>query len=119
MTTEEGYEASANKSVILPLVSSKARFNDSFNALDFRLDRSFTFADRYSFDLMGEAFNIFNVTNILGVSNLNYSGFANTLSPDQDNPNFSSRFGTPVSTAGGVFGSGGPRAFQLAARLTF
>ncbi len=113
------YEASAKSNVILPLVSRGARFNDSFNALDFRLDRSFTFGDHYSFDLMGEAFNIFNETNILGVSNLNYSGFANTLSPDQDNPNFSSRFGTPVSTAGGVFGSGGPRAFQLAARLTF
>lgn len=113
------YEASANKNVMLPLVSSNARFNDSFHSLDFRLDRSFTFADHYSISLIGEAFNIFNVANILGVSNLNYSGFANTLSPDQSNPSYSSRFGTPVSTAGGVFGSGGPRAFQLAARLTF
>jgi hypothetical protein len=69
--------------------------------------------------LLGEAFNIFNVTNILGVSNLNYSGFANALSPDQNNPNYSSTFGMPVSTAGGVFGSGGPRAFQFAAKLSF
>lgn len=113
------YEASANANVILPQVSSRARFNDAFNSLDFRLDRSINFGDRYSVNLIGEAFNIFNVTNILGVSNLNYSGYANTLSPDPNNPNLSSSFGMPVSTAGGVFGSGGPRAFQLAARLTF
>jgi len=31
----------------------------------------------------------------------------------------SNSFGQPVTTAGGVFGSGGPRAFQLAARVTF
>ena len=68
---------------------------------------------------MGEVFNIFNVTNILGTSNLNYSGFANTLTPDRNNPAYSSNFGTAVSTAGGVFGSGGPRAFQFAAKLTF
>ncbi|HEX7730679.1 MAG TPA: carboxypeptidase regulatory-like domain-containing protein [Terracidiphilus sp.] len=113
------YEASASSYVILPQVSDNARFNDSFNSLDFRLDRAFTFHERYTLTLMGEAFNIFNVTNILGVSNLNYSGYANTLAPDPGNPNFSSTFGMPVSTAGGVFGSGGPRAFQLAARFSF
>ena len=105
--------------MLLPQVSDKARFNDSFNSLDFRLDRTFSFGDRYSLNLLGEAFNIFNVTNILGVSNLNYSGFANTLSPDRNNPNFSSSFGMPVSTAGGVFGSGGARAFQVAAKFRF
>jgi hypothetical protein len=113
------WEASANNYVMLPQVSDRAKFSDSFNALDFRLDRSISFGDRYSLKLMGEAFNIFNVTNILGTSNLNYSGFNNTLAPDRSNPEFSSSFGRPVSTAGGVFGSGGPRAFQFAARLSF
>jgi len=70
-----------------------------------------------------EVFNVFNVTNILGVSNLNYSGYSNVLVRDGEpgTPGFltSSAFGKPVTTAGGVFGSGGPRAFQLAARVTF
>src|SRR5258708_24047752 len=70
------FEASANSNVILPQVSSNACFNDSFSSLDFRPDRSFRFCDPYSGNLLGEAFNIFNVTTILGVSNLNYSGFA-------------------------------------------
>lgn len=113
------YEATTGNYVILPQVDSHARFSDSFNSLDFRLDRTFTLGDHVNINLIGEAFNIFNVTNILGVSNLNYSGFANTLSPDTNNPGFSSSFGKPVSTAGGVFGSGGPRAFQLAAKLNF
>lgn len=105
--------------VMLPLVSDNAHFDDSFNALDFRLDRTFSLGDRWKLNLIGEAFNIFNVTNILGTTNLNYSGYANTLSPDNSNPEFSSSFGKPVSTAGGVFGSGGPRAFQVAARFSF
>ena len=113
------YEASANKKVLLPLVSDSARFSDSFNSLDFRLSRDFAFGDRLHLEALGEAFNIFNITNVLGSSNLNYSGFANTLSPDSNNPNLSSSFGKPVSTAGGVFGSGGPRAFQFAMRLRF
>jgi outer membrane receptor protein involved in Fe transport len=113
------YEASANSYVILPQVSNHAHFDDSFNALDFRLSRAIHLGERYNLNLIGEAFNIFNVTNILGVSNLNYSGFANTLSPDNGNPSYSSSFGQAVSTAGGVFGSGGPRAFQFAARFSF
>ena len=69
-------------------------------------------------------FNLFNVTNVLGVSNVNYSGLSNVLARDSDderNPGFlkSSSFGRPVTTAGGVFGSGGPRAFQVAVRFTF
>lgn len=113
------YESSANENVMLPLVSNSARFNDSFNSFDFRLSRDFAFGDRLYLEALGEAFNIFNVTNILGSSNLSYSGFANTLSPDNDNSSLSSSFGKPVSTAGGVFGSGGPRAFQFAMRLKF
>jgi len=64
------------------------------------------------------------VTNILGTSVTNYSGFANALvrdSNDPTNPGYmrSSSFGTPATTAGGVFGSGGPVALQFGARVSF
>ncbi|HSE47575.1 MAG TPA: TonB-dependent receptor, partial [Terriglobales bacterium] len=108
----------------LPLVAPGARFNDSFNSFDIRLAKTFKVRERFSIEAMAEAFNLFNVTNILGVSNLNYSGFNNVLARDSNDPLdpgylSSSSFGRPVTTAGGVFGSGGPRAFQLAARFTF
>jgi hypothetical protein len=102
-----------------PMVSPNARFDDTFNSFDMRLAKDFRLSDRYKLQVIGEAFNLFNKTNILGTSKNNYSGFFNALVPDGNNPNYSSAFGTPVSQAGGVFGSGGPRAFQLAARVTF
>jgi Carboxypeptidase regulatory-like domain/TonB dependent receptor len=102
-----------------PMVSPNARFNDTFNSFDLRLSREFRLSERFRLEAIGDVFNLFNKTNILGSSNSNYSGFFNVLVPDNTNPPLSSAFGKPVSTAGGVFGSGGPRAFQLAARLTF
>jgi len=71
-----------------------------------------------------EVFNVFNVTNILGVGVKNYSGYSNVLVRDSQDPGDpgslrSSSFGQAVTTAGGVFGSGGPRAFQFAVRATF
>lgn len=108
---------------LLPLVSAGARFNDSFNSLDVRLSRSFP-AGPVRIDALVEIFNVFNATNILGTSTVNYSGFANALVRDSNDPTTpgylrSSTFGTPVSTAGGVFGSGGPFAVQLGARVSF
>jgi hypothetical protein len=108
----------------LPLVREDARFNDSFNSLDIHLSRSFVFKERARIEPIVEVFNLFNLTNVLGVSNVNYSGFYNVLlrdSDDQRSPDYlkSSSFGRPVTTAGGVFGSGGPRAFQVAVRFSF
>ena len=104
---------------LLPLVSPNARFSDAFNSFDLRLSKDFHLGERFTLQALAEAFNLFNKTNILGVNNADYSGFFNVLVPDRTNPNFSSTFGKPVSTAGGVFGSGGPRAFQLGAKLSF
>lgn len=108
----------------LPLVSDNVRFSDSFNSFDLRVARPFKIGERLTIEPIVEVFNLFNVTNVLGVSNVNYSGFNNVLVRDSNDPTSSgflrsSSFGQSVTTAGGVFGSGGPRAFQFAARVSF
>src|SRR5215213_1896820 len=110
--------------VLVPLVQDDLKLGDNFSSLDLRLSRVFRIGERWTIEPIAEVFNLFNVTNVLGVSNVNYSGFGNVLvrdSNDPGSPGFlrSSSFGQSVTTAGGVFGSGGPRAFQFAARVTF
>jgi outer membrane receptor protein involved in Fe transport len=94
----------------LPNVPANAKFSDSYNTFDMRLSRDFHIREGMSVQALAEVFNLFNITNYLGTSTANYSGFNNVISPN---------FGKPVSQAGGVFGSGGPRAFQLGAKLVF
>jgi len=106
----------------LPLVGADARFNDGFQSFDLRLTKKFELRGDLKLELGGEFFNLFNVTNILGWSN--YSGFANSLARDSENasdPGFlkSSSFGRPLTTAGRLFTAGGPRSFQLVAKLSF
>ena len=108
---------------LLPLVRDDVRFGDGFSSLDVRVSRPITWG-RVRVEPILEVFNVFNVTNILGVSVKNYSGYANVLVRDSANPADpgylrSSSFGQAVNTAGGVFGSGGPRAFQFAVRAMF
>jgi hypothetical protein len=95
----------------LPLVSSKLKFGDDFNSFDMRISRTFHFKEPHSLQAVAEVFNLFNITNIRGTTNRNYSGFSNTI----DSPTFNQ----PLETAGKFFGAGGPRAFQFALRYTF
>jgi len=100
-------------------------FYSPFSSLDLRLKKDFLFGDRVTISLIGEAFNVFNETNIRGTSNNNYSGRNIAIGPYQPAQNgqsaqaVQSNFYSAVTTAGGFFGSGGPRAFQFAARLAF
>lgn len=94
----------------LPLVDNSVRLGDGFSSFDLRVSKTFKIGEHVRIQPLAEVFNLFNVTNVLGFSKSNYSGFGNTLGPN---------FGKPVTTAGGVLGSGGPRAFQFAARVTF
>ena len=111
------------RGVPLPLVRDDVEFSDGFASVDLRVSRPFTFG-RARIEPIVEVFNLFNVTNILGAGVKNYSGYSNVLVRDSQDPNApgflrSSSFGDAVNTAGGVFGSGGPRAFQFAVRATF
>ena len=97
--------------VLLPKVPDDLEFGDNFSSLDLRVSKVFRVGEHVRIEPIAEVFNLFNITNVLGFSKAGYSGFGNVLG--------SSSFGQPVTTAGGVFGSGGPRAFQFAARITF
>jgi len=108
----------------LPLVRDELELGDSFQSFDLRLTKTFRFTEHFNIQGIAEVFNLFNVTNVRGVNNVNFSGFRNTLLRDSTNPadpGFlrSSRFGSAIQTAGGVFGTGGPRAFQFAVRVNF
>ncbi len=107
-------------------VPAGINFGSPFNSLDMRLMKDITIHERYHIDLMAEVFNLFNSVNIRGFTNTSYSGRnislvpVGTNPPSPTNPNgLDTTFFQPVSTAGGFFGSGGPRAFQFAVRFTF
>jgi hypothetical protein len=87
-------------SITLP---SSFDFGDSFLTQDLRLSREFSLHERWRMTLIAEAFNVFNIANLSGRSG------------DLLNPGF----GQATSRVSQVFGSGGPRSFQLAARLSF
>jgi hypothetical protein len=76
---------------------------DTFVSQDVRLTRNIRLREQIQLSLIGEVFNLFNVANLTG-----YSGVLNQ-------PNY----GQPSARVAQVFGTGGPRAFQFAARLTF
>ncbi len=85
----------------LPLVNPSLNFGDDFNSVDTRVTKSLVYKERYKAELIAEVFNLFNVTNIRGFNNNNFSGFNNAIT-ERD-------FGRALTTAGGFFGSGGPR----------
>ena len=89
----------------IPVITLPATFDngDTFISQDVRLTRDVKITERLRLQLIGEAFNVFNISNLAG-----YNG---TLT----SPNY----GVPSTRAGGTFGSGGPRSFQFAARLQF
>ena len=67
------------------------------------MSRTFLFHDPWRLSLIGEVFNVYNAANL--------SGYSTDLT--------SPAFGQPSARFTQLFGSGGPRAFQFAARFSF
>jgi hypothetical protein len=81
------------------------RFHDSFFAQDLRLSRTFALgSERVRLVMFGEVFNLLNTANLV-----QYGG--NIANPAE--------FGQPGARFTQIFGSGGPRAFQLGMRVNF
>jgi hypothetical protein len=90
--------------VINPIVLPQTFSNgDSFITQDVRLTRRIGLNRWLRLSLIVEVFNLFNVANLTG-----YGGVLNQLG-----------YGQPTARVGQTFGTGGPRAFQLATRLEF
>jgi hypothetical protein len=83
-------------------IPSDYQFGDPKLNTDVRLTKTITVKEKYRTEIFVEAFNLFNIANLTGYSfNLNAA------------------FGQPTSRVGQVFGSGGPRAEQVGARISF
>ncbi len=96
-------------------VPSDYQFGDPTISQDFRLTKTFTFKERYKFSIFGEVFNAFNI------ANLQYSSFTlgTSSSPNTLPPPGSNTYGQPNNRTENIFGSGGPRAFQVGGRFSF
>jgi len=85
---------------------------DNYFSQDVRLSRLITIRENFKLTLIGEVFNIFNISNL--------SGYGASLDPlAAPGQQQAITFGQPSGRIGQVFGSGGPRAFQLAVKFTF
>jgi hypothetical protein len=91
---------------VIPTLHLPARYQlgDRFSSQDVRISRTLKIGKRYSVMLFVEAFNMPNIANLTGFS-------GNLAQP--------ATFGQPSNRVQQVFGSGGPRAFQLGARVSF
>jgi hypothetical protein len=100
------------------VLPDKFQSADSFLTHDLRITRTFSVTERWKVMLIGEAFNLFNIANLTGYSGTLQGVVRPTAATGTaTNPTFT--FGIPTSRVSPVFGSGGPRSLQIAARITF
>ena len=98
---------------ILPLTSGTRLGGDSLISQDVRLTKTLKFNEKVKLDLIGEVFNLFNIANYRDEANVNQ------VLDVEGTPANGATFLAPASRGSNVFGTGGPRAFQFAAKLRF
>jgi len=93
------------RGTLLPLIALPGHyeFGDPLVTQDLRMSRNFAVRERLKIALIGELFNVLNISNL--------SDYSNNL--------IGAGFGQPKSRVTQVFGSGGPRAFQFGTRVAF
>lgn len=98
-----GQRDARNQAIPQLTLPADYEFGDNFSSQDIRVTKTFNLrADKLA--VFCEIFNVFNVANLGGYS----FNLSNTAT-----------FGLPTNRASQVFGSGGPRAFQIGGRYTF
>jgi hypothetical protein len=99
---------------VIPVIYLPPTFSngDTFFSTDLRLTRTFRIRERAKIQLLVEGFNVFNIANLTG-----YSNTLNALAaPGQLQQ---ATFGQPSDRVNQIFGTGGPRAFQVGARFSW
>ncbi|HEX7294799.1 MAG TPA: TonB-dependent receptor, partial [Pyrinomonadaceae bacterium] len=86
---------------------------DSLISQDIRVTKTFRFTENMGLDLIGEVFNLFNVANLTHPAAIT---LAEEGTPASDIRSF---VHGPTARTTSVFGTGGPRAFQFAAKFRF
>ncbi|MCU1234829.1 MAG: hypothetical protein JWP63_2796 [Candidatus Solibacter sp.] len=94
-----------NPTQTFPTVTLPQNFETGhiFNSQDLRVTKLIRYKERLEWQVFGEVFNVLNTANLSGYAD-------NLLAPS---------FGQPTARFSNIFGTGGPRAFQLGTRISF
>ena len=109
----------------IPQVGRNTFTGPSLHNIDVRVSREFTFRERFRLQFRGEAFNVFNQTNIASLNTTAYNyvavgkaGCPSSLSATNGCLTPSATFLTPTSSTStnGLYGS---RQLQISAKFVF
>jgi hypothetical protein len=94
-------------------VDPNVDLTNSYFTVALRVSKRWILKETKDLEISADIFNLFNRTNVRGLSGANSSGLQNNI----ESPNFGRPLG--ITTGGGVFDPGASRAFQLMARFIF